>query len=389
MSTQFHRLLRNTSYLVWLSVLLPVMIDALQVHRSQALSKSGLWIALWLMFGVALVVGARAAATPLRTRLTMFGLQTAAALAMTWLRPDFYVGFLLIIIAWQLAIFLPVRIAAGWVLAQAALLFLVLSPICADGCGWVASTVYFAFQVFFVVTVLLVKKEWEARLEQSRTADELGAAQALLVERSRSQERLRLSQELHDVMGHRLTALAINLEIGLNSRQAEEREDAIGKARNVAQDMIADVREVVGALRRTDGTQGLDFAKALETLAHNAPELEVHVSAPAGIRLEDPEQAHAFLRGAQEIITNTLKHAQARNLWIDVTFDSGRLMMRAADDGKTAPANHFDAGTAGIGLAGMRERFLRLGGGVEVSSFVGQGFTVQAWLPLMSAVSTS
>ena len=378
MSTRFLQLLRLTSLLVWAVLLWPVLNGAAHGEDGFTWARAAAWAPFWVAFGAALALATTPANLPRPVRIAALAVQTAAALAMCSLQPEFYIGFLLVIIAWQLAVFLPARWAAGWVVVQALALFVVLSPICANVCGWAASGVYFAFQLFFLATVLLVRREWEARVEQARLNAELTATQSLLVERSHAHERLRLSQELHDVMGHSLTALSLNLELAQNTRDPGERGNALTRAQLVTRELMSDVRDVVGALRTS---QALDVSRALEVLAATAPELDVRLTAPAGLSLQDPERAHALLRCVQEVITNTRKHARARTIWIDVRDDAGTLVVDARDDGQGAVAG----GQPGFGLAGMRERFARLGGEVVVGPPDGGGFALTARLPLAAA----
>jgi len=378
MSQPFLRLLRLTSLFVWAAMLWPVLNGAAHGEDGLTWAKAQLWIPLWAAFGVALALGTTPARLSRWARGAAFAAQTGAALAMCGTQPEFYVGFLLVIIAWQLAVYLPVQLAAGWVVVQAVGLFVVLSPICANICGWVASSVYLAFQVFFLATVLLVRREWEARVEQARLNAELTAAQSLLIEKSHAHERLRLSRELHDVMGHSLTALSLNLELALNTRDPAEQARGLTRAQALTRELIGDVRDVVGALRTSER---LDIAHALQVLAATAPELQVHLSAPEGLTLEDPERAHALLRCVQEVIANTRKHARARNIWIEVREDAGALVVAARDDGQGVVAG----GAPGFGLAGMRERFARLGGEVVVAPPAGRGFALTARLPLAAA----
>ena len=378
MSQPFIRLLRLTSLLVWAAMLWPVAYGAAHGDDGLTWAKAQVWAPLWLAFGAGLAVGTTPAGLPRAARAAAFAVQTAAALAMCGLQPEFYVGFLLVIIAWQLAVYLPVRVAAGWVLVQALGLFVVLSPICANICGWVASGVYLAFQVFFLATVLLVRREWQARVEQARLNAELTAAQSLLIQKSHAHERLRLSRELHDVMSHSLTALSLNLELALNTADAGERQRGLVRARALTHELIGDVRDVVGALRTSER---LDVAHALRVLAASASGLEVCLTAPDGLTLEDPERAHALLRCVQEVITNTRKHARAKTVWIAVREELGVLVVDARDDGCGAQPG----GEPGFGLAGMAERFARLGGEVVVAPPAGQGFALTARLPLAAA----
>jgi signal transduction histidine kinase len=90
----------------------------------------------------------------------------------------------------------------------------------------------------------------------------------------------------------------------------------------------------------------------------------------------DPERAHLLLRCVQEIITNTVRHARARNLWIRLSTSQDGIALSARDDGRGVSRVQ-----AGHGLSGMQERLSQLGGKLEVESRKGAGFTLHAWIP--------
>jgi signal transduction histidine kinase len=93
-----------------------------------------------------------------------------------------------------------------------------------------------------------------------------------------------------------------------------------------------------------------------------------------------PDQAHALVRCAQEAITNAVRHAEAANLWLQVTTDGEGVRLVARNDGKTRAV----VSAPGSGLLGMRERVEGLGGKLAVRPGADIGFTVDAWLPLRS-----
>ncbi len=106
------------------------------------------------------------------------------------------------------------------------------------------------------------------------------------------------------------------------------------------------------------------------------PTPAIHIDVAPDLRVS-PDQAHAFIRCAQEAVTNAVKHAEASNLWLQVTSDEEGVRLVARDDGSARPA----ASTPGSGLLGMRERVESLGGRLAVRTGAGFGFTVEAWLP--------
>ena len=96
----------------------------------------------------------------------------------------------------------------------------------------------------------------------------------------------------------------------------------------------------------------------------------------ADMVMVDPEQAHLLLRCVQEIITNSVRHAQAQNLWIRLSMAQDGVAMSARDDGRGV-----NSVQVGNGLRGMNERLTQLGGKLEVESQRGAGFTLHAWIP--------
>jgi signal transduction histidine kinase len=93
--------------------------------------------------------------------------------------------------------------------------------------------------------------------------------------------------------------------------------------------------------------------------------------------MTDPQRAQVLLRCAQEIITNSVRHAQASNLWIRLSATPEGLAMSARDDGCGVSSVHH-----GNGLTGMTERLVQLGGKLEIESSRGAGFALHAWLPM-------
>ena len=124
------------------------------------------------------------------------------------------------------------------------------------------------------------------------------------------------------------------------------------------------------------GEDRLDLGAALRTLAESVPALEVTVQIDTALPVHDAERAQVLLRCAQEIITNTLRHAQARRLWLVLGREGGMLRLSGRDDGIGG-----ETVRAGNGLTGMRERLAAFGGWAEVATAPGQGFRIDIHLP--------
>jgi signal transduction histidine kinase len=185
-------------------------------------------------------------------------------------------------------------------------------------------------------------------------------------------ERLRISRDLHDTLGHHLTALSLQLEVAsrLASGPAAER---VHEAHAITRLLLSDVRDVVSRLRETSR---FNLAEAVRALAESAGTLDIHLQVPDGLDVDDPRQAHAILRCVQEVITNTARHAAARHLWIAIERQPDGIALSARDDGRGS-----DVVAWGNGLRGMRERFEEHSGRVEFSSAAGRGFEVRAFMP--------
>ena len=223
-----------------------------------------------------------------------------------------------------------------------------------------------------IATATLALRERAAREELTRANAELIATRSLLAENSRVAERLRISRDLHDTLGHHLTALSLQLEVA--SRLASgPAADRVHEAHAITRLLLSDVRDVVSRLRESSR---FDLAEAIRTLAGSAATLDVHLDVPDEVAVDDPLQAHAILRCVQEIITNTSRHAAARNLWIAIERRDDGIALTARDDGRGA-----DVVAWGNGLRGMRERFEECSGRMELSSAAGRGFEVRAFLP--------
>ncbi len=209
--------------------------------------------------------------------------------------------------------------------------------------------------------------------ELARVNAELLATQQLLTDSSRLAERLHISRELHDAAGHHLAALSLNLELAARRADGTAAEP-IREAHAVARLLLADIRDMVSSLRQH---RPLDLRRALLTLVAGTNEPHIHLTLAEHVELTDPSQAHAVFRCVQEAITNAVRHANARNVWIDVALEGERLELHVRDDGRGASKL-----SPGNGLSGMRERFEDADGGLEIAAEPGQGVRLRGWFPV-------
>ncbi|WP_240099645.1 sensor histidine kinase [Thermomonas flagellata] len=302
---------------------------------------------------------------------------TLAALAVSYYNGSGLGSVLLMVAASVLPWLLPLAPGAVWLLASQ----LAVAPVFMRWLDFplfdalMQSLLYAGFSGFVFVTSLVALQQSEAREEQRRLNAELRATRALLAESARVNERTRIARELHDLLGHHLTALSLNLEVAGHLSEGRVKEH-VQQAHTLARLLLTDVREAVSQLREGGA---IDLAAALRPLAENVPQLDIHIDIGAPLCVDDPERAHVLLRCAQEAITNAVRHAGARNLWLEVHCQGDAVELRARDDGAGA-----ERPVPGNGLRGMRERLQQYGGSLEVATAPGQGFALRMRLPLAS-----
>ncbi|MGH8971418.1 MAG: sensor histidine kinase, partial [Actinomycetes bacterium] len=199
----------------------------------------------------------------------------------------------------------------------------------------------------------------------------------------RSQERVGLARELHDMVAHHVSAIAVQAQAGrtLAGQRPEAALEALAVVEGEASRTLAEMRAMVRVLR--DGAAAEYVPQPgvadLASLARRDPVPVVDVEV-AGDMSGLPLQVDAAVyRLAQEALTNALRHARnASRVEIRVVEGGGRLRLRVTDDGQidpVRPASH------GFGLLGMTERVQLLGGTLRAGPAPGGGWAVDAELP--------
>ncbi len=302
------------------------------------------------------------------------GLMTVAALACTWFTMGGVGGILLMVVASLLPWVTQPRLGISWMAVQNALVTLLVlrnPEITALGAIVLGST-FMGLGFFAYIASMATQQLSQARDELRRVNSELRATQSLLTENTRIAERVRIARELHDLVGHHLTALTLNLEVASHLIDGKALEH-VHQARSVARLLLSDVREVVSEMRSNDA---VNLASALQKLVEGVPQPKIHLEIPPGFSVTDPQRAQVLLRCAQEVITNAVRHAQAKNLWLSLEIQGGELHLTAKDDGQGMAQPRI-----GNGLSGMRERLRQLGGGLDLDTATGRGFMLHAHLP--------
>jgi two-component system sensor histidine kinase UhpB len=197
-------------------------------------------------------------------------------------------------------------------------------------------------------------------------------------------ERRRIAQDLHDDIGQGMTALILNLKAIHSDITTGRREpgEQIQATIRVVEDMMRHIRQVLYELR-PPSFDTTPFVKVLEGLCSSmslSTGLRVVFSSQEQLPALSNAQAITLYRLAQEGVTNVLKHAKAGSVWINLEYADGEVNLSLEDDGQGFDLSQRS--NYGIGLEGLRERFLDLGGNFDIESAPGRGTRLYGSLPI-------
>ena len=209
--------------------------------------------------------------------------------------------------------------------------------------------------------------------ELERANEQLRAAAGQAAELAAANERNRIAREIHDGLGHHLTAIAVQLQAtkALLQGQPERAAEAVARAEEASRQALDDVRRSIGALRTLREPMPLEMVIA--GLVRESS-LDARFLLKGAVRPVADAPAQALYRVAQEGLTNVRKHAG--NARTDVTLDfcePGRVRLLVTDNGNGRADPAVPVG-GGFGLAGLRERIAALGGTFKAGARSGGGF---------------
>ena len=196
------------------------------------------------------------------------------------------------------------------------------------------------------------------------------------------QERNRIAREIHDSLGHSLTALNLHLEMAvkLSQLQPEKSRAVLVEAKRLGSIALQDVRQSVSALR-SDPFADRDLATAINKLADDF-KFSNHVQPICNLQIpiDLPQSTNIIIyRIVQEALTNISKHAHASEVIIEIKTQSSAVELRITDNGRGFIPSH---NTTGFGLQGMRERILSLQGQFEIISLPDRGCQIVVIIPV-------
>jgi len=217
--------------------------------------------------------------------------------------------------------------------------------------------IYGCFHFFAVLMSYHAIEAEKATRKAHQLNRELETTQQLLTEASKHNERTRIARDLHDLLGHHLTALIINLQVATRLTQGDAN-DKVEQCHSLAKLLLSDVREAVSTLRENSE---LNFEQILEQMIENIPNIEIVTSIKTKIPADNLPLAKTLLSCIQEAITNSLRHSSADKFWISLSQKDDSFLLELRDNGEIKHEI-----VEGNGLSGMRERIKEFGGQISI-----------------------
>lgn len=225
-----------------------------------------------------------------------------------------------------------------------------------------------ALQAFALTSSIAKVREIETQQALLRSNSELRAARAVMATQSKAEERLRIAGDLHDSIGHRLTALQLQLEV-LNHEIPEGNRPQLLSCKALAKDLLEEVRTIVRSMSRT---QGNDLREAITELEALTPGVTLETSSD----LPDFGAAlsHQLVFCIQEAVNNAIRHGGAQR--IDVRWETPCLLI--SDNGRGLSKR---GGEPGFGLNNINKRLAPFGGRASLDGEKGSGCILKLELP--------
>lgn len=252
---------------------------------------------------------------------------------------------------------------------------------------WVNLPIFLAGQISVLVFTQMTVGEERARREIQGLVNRLEVANGQLrdyalkaEELATATERNRIAREIHDGLGHNLTALNMQIRAAnaVLERNPQKAQGFLINAERITHEALADVRQSVSALRaqvKDDRPLQEQIKGIIELWSDTKTEIQVSTLGPS--RLLSSQVNWTMFRSAQEAISNSIKHASATRIEVILDYrDPERMEMRIVDNG--VGAENTDGG---FGLVGIRERAELLKGMVEINTAQGMGFEIRISLP--------
>lgn len=221
------------------------------------------------------------------------------------------------------------------------------------------------------------------RIRRERLAEARHAQHEQELRRA-GEERLRIAQELHDVVAHHISLINVQAGVALHliDQRPEQTRTALAAIKEASKEALVEIRSIVGILRQDDESaprQPVPGLDRLDELVARTSQAGVDVRAVIhGERRPLPTGVdRAAYRIIQESLTNVVRHAQASRATVRLRYDDDAITLQVDDDGTAGGTGIAE----GNGITGMRERSTAIGGTLTAGPRAGGGFRVAARLP--------
>ena len=380
-------------------------------------------IAIFCMLAATFVIVSRHDHSMPSLRLPMLWAMFLLAVLCQFLLPYAYLAIFIVIwsailpyyVNWKKCVVLSIPLALPTILIQ----------------GWVwqeqqavlTGALFWTFNLFAMIMSNTAIKESKAREVADALNRQLLSTQQLMKQALTQDERLRIARNIHDVLGHHLTALTINLQVAsrkadlLESTESQAIKQHVEQSHSIAKLLLSDVREAISDIREN---AAIDFSLAVNALIKDLPRPMVNLHIDDNLMLTNVRIADCLLRSMQEALTNVIRHTQAHYFSLSLTQHNGayNLLMHdsmvphAADEKLSdeqpssiqffdkAPCSHSEGAfaegvrkeerssesdtsshvVAGNGLKGMQERVHELNGTISWQR-TEQGFRIAIHIP--------
>ena len=255
----------------------------------------------------------------------------------------------------------------------------------ADTQAIITTLSFVAFQLFAISSTLQAKELSQQRDTISKKNLELITTQSLLLQTSKIEERQRILQNLHDGIGHQLTAMSLHNEHALQCiklGKTVEIDAYLEQEKSAIKDTLLTLRQIV---KQSRNTACLDLEVAITAIASKLPNLAINYTSQ--IVIERSALIEDLIYSFQEGISNAIRHGQANVIDITIEKKDATASILLIDNGMLDKQKNSTNSTFGSGLIGMKERLSHYNAQINLSKNQNNGYTLTIEIPLTQCVT--
>lgn len=320
-------------------------VELERVWQSPNIWLSGLGYLIFLVCLIAFASGYCQRFAPRMGKILLFA-QLFIALILLIVHHGPVAPVLLVVWAGQLPDAFSRKFAITQVLISSLMFYVIMVVAWEDVSPAITSMIYLGFQLFALSSSFSRVSEHQAREHAEFLNQQLQATRVLLAQSSRQDERMRIARDLHDILGHQLTALNLQLEI-LHHTVPEALRLTVAQSKGLAKELLENIRAVV---RDQRNSFCVDIDQAVQALLVHIPQVKLTIL--GAVQLDSVRLAEQLVLCLQEGISNALRHGQATQLVLTLEQGAGAMSLLLDDNGRGL----FSPIAEGSGLIGMRER---------------------------------